>query len=386
MEITVKKKTITIVSAHEGATTMVNMFKFISDEKDYQVRSFHQYGDNVYRSARSTWERFTLRVQTFIIFPLRFVFLSSRISRNSDFLIIVTSPFFMPLLASVVIAKKKTKIFALMNDIYPEALVAKGIIRRDGMIECLVKRVFARALSQMEMIVFITEHHKALVLKDISFVVKTKVIPVSAHSDPFADCPPNSVNGPIQIVYCGTLGLMHDTTTFLAWLSRARASDNLRLAFYTSGASKKKFEGQVRELTSNRQICPNVLLRNALDQNEWAKVMKAAQVGLVFQDAESGNIIFPSKVASILASGQAVLAVADKSSELARLILQNDCGWVVSPSDVDYFSECVASILQADTLLMKRKNAFLLGHKLFGKEAVANQWVQLFDSFLIGAT
>lgn len=381
MEFTVKKKTITIVSAHEGATTWVNMFKFIGDTKGYQVRSFHQYDDNVYRSARSTWERFTLKVKTFIIFPLRFVFLSSRITRNSDFLIIVTSPFFMPLLASLVIAKKKIKVFALMNDIYPEGLVTKGIIKRGGIIECFVKRVFARAISKMEMIVFITEHHKAFVIKDIRFAVKTKVIPVSAHSDPFVGCHPYTVKGPIQIVYCGTLGLMHDTTTFLEWLSHARACDNLRLAFYTSGASKKKFETKIREQISNRQICPNVLLGNALDQDEWVKVMKAAQVGLVFQDADSGNIIFPSKVASILASGQALLAVADKNSELARLILQNDCGWVVSPSDVDYFSECVASILQADTLLIKRKNAFLLGHKLFGKQAVANQWVQLFDSF-----
>lgn len=376
---------ITIISAHEGATTWVSLFRFIDETTRYKICSFHQYDDSGYRSARSAWERFSLRIETFVIFPLRFILHSSRISKESDLLLVVTSPFFMPVLVSMITKRKNVKIISLMNDIYPEALVAKSIVKRNGTIERFMKKMFSNAFSNMESVVFITDHHKALVSKDVGIPLKSRVISVSAYSDPFQNTPPRSMNGPVQITYCGTLGLMHDTSTFLEWIDSVNDRDDIRFVFHTSGASKHKFEIDVRRRTELRQFCPKVLLGNALEEEEWIRVMKATQVGLVFQDADSDDVIFPSKVASILASGQAVLAVADQNSELARTIVDNNCGWVVQPHDVENFSSCIASLLLPDVLLRKRNSAFALGQRLFGKDAVAKKWVQLFDSVRIDA-
>jgi glycosyltransferase involved in cell wall biosynthesis len=376
---------ITIISAHEGATTWVNLFRFIDETTIYKFSSFHQFDDNRYRSARSVWERFSLRFETYFIFPLRFILHSMRISKESDLILVVSSPFFLPILASLVIKRKNLKIISLMNDIYPEALVSKGIVKRNGFIENFMKRTFSTAFLNMESVVFITDHHKALVSKDICIPFKSRVIPVSAHSDPFQNNPPNPINGPVQITYCGTLGLMHDTSTFLEWFDTVNDCDDIRFVFHTSGASKFKFEIDVRRRIETRQFCPKVLLGNALGEADWIRMMKATQVGLVFQDEASDDIIFPSKVASILTSGQAVLAVADKHSELARIIIDNNCGWVVQPHDVGSFSDCIASLLNPDVLLKKRKNAFAVGHRIFGKDAVAKQWVQLLDSARLSA-
>jgi colanic acid biosynthesis glycosyl transferase WcaI len=376
---------ITIISAHEGAATWVSLFRFINETTGYKTCSFHQYDDNCYRSARSGWERFFLRLQTFVIFPIRFILHSGRLVRNSDLLLVVTSPFFMPVLASMVVKRKNVKIISLMNDIYPEALVAKGMVKRDGFVARYIKRMFSNAFLKTESVVFITDHHRVLVSKAIGIPIKSAVIPVSAYSDPFQNTPPGSVDGPVQVTYCGTLGLMHDTATFFEWFDSVNGCKDLRFVFHTSGASKHKFEAEVRKRIEHRQFCPKVLLGDALEEAEWVRLMRTSQVGLAFQDEDSDDVIFPSKVASILASGQAVLAVADARSELARIIVDNDCGWVVQPHDVEKFSDCIAALLQPVELLRKRKNAFTFGQRFFGKDAVSAQWVRLFDSALLDA-
>jgi len=382
MEFTVKKKTITIVSAHEGAATWVSVCRLISEATQYQVCSFHQYDEDRYRSSRSTKDRLLHRWRTFVIFPLRFLFHAHRIARESDLLIVDTSPFFLPMLASIMISPRKTKLIALMNDIYPEALVAKGLIKRGGAIERFIKRSIDRAFRKMESVVFISEQHKTFVAKDITLPLMAPIIPGSAHSDPFVGHAPTAVAESLNVMYCGTLGLMHDTATFLNWLECYRGRSNVTFVFYTSGASKPQFERDIRALIGGKKLLSPVCLGNSLSESEWVQVMKRAQVGLVFQDVGSGAVIFPSKIASILASGQAVLAVAEKDSEIGRLILQNDCGWVVEPNDTIGFEACIGRLTDCEEVLRKRINSYKVGHSVFGKDAVAKRWVELFDSTL----
>ena len=54
-----------------------------------------------------------------------------------------------------------------------------------------------------------------------------------------------------------------------------------------------------------------------------------SQIGLVFQSENSEDVIFPSKVASMLISGQAILAFTSKNSFLGEMIIKNDLGWVI---------------------------------------------------------
>lgn len=370
------KRVITVVSAHEGATTWSNMIRHISESTAYEVRSFHQYDDATYRSAVSRSQRLALRLKTFLIFPLRFMIHARRLARSSDALLIVTSPFFMPVLAATFVPRR-TSLLALMNDIYPEGLVAKGIIRRDGALERGLKRMFHWAFGKFSALVFIAEHHRRFVMTG-SARTRSVVIPVSAHSDPFVQHDLQPAGGPVVVTYCGTLGMMHETATFLGWLRSHGGGSPVRFVFHTSGAAKRKFEGDVKALLESG-VRAEIRLGGALAEPDWVRVMKASQVGLVFQDSGAAKIIFPSKLAGILAAGQAVLLVAETDSDIARLVSEHDCGWVVSPGDIAGFERSARQMLDPQVLLEKRRNAFQLGHTMFSKEAVTQRWVELFN-------
>lgn len=376
------RRRVTVVSSHEGAATWVSLCRFIDATTAYEVRSFHQYDDHAYRAARSGRERLWLRLRTFVIFPLRFLWHARRIARESELVVVITAPFFMPVLAALMLSPRRTRRIALMWDIYPEALVAKGIVRRGGRAERFIKWVFGRALSRLDGVVFISEQHKDFLGRDVGLPATVPVIPIAAHSDPFIDGAPVAVPGTLEVTYCGTLGLMHDPSTFLGWLARYAERRDIAFSFYTSGAAKQKFEQDVRALLARVRSTTRVVLGDSLAEEEWIQVMKRAQVGLVFQDVGAGAVIFPSKITGILASGQAVLAVAERQSEIGRLILQHDCGWVVEPGDIGGFEVCVARLSQPEVLLGKRRNAFKIGHAVFGKLTVAKQWTELFDTVL----
>jgi len=371
-----------IVSAHEGASTWVNLFRSIDETTPYAVRSFHEYDDAVYRGARSTWQRMVLRARTFLLFPLRFLLCARRLARSADFLIVVTSPFFLPLLASKVAGGgRRAKIVVLLNDIYPEALVRAKIVRRGGAIERFFKASFARCLNRVDRVVFISEHHRRFVKEALGVSPNSVVIPVSAHSDPFIEDEPRLHAGPVDVLYCGTLGLMHDTTTFLGWLAGAGArQDGVRFSFFTSGASKTRFEQGIASIVRSGASKVAVAWGDALAESDWVGTMRRSQVGLVFQDVGTGDVVFPSKTVSILAAGQAVLAVAEIDSPLGRLVTSSDCGWVVEPRDVEAFDEAVRGLMSTDVLHAKRTNAFAVGHGRFGKAAVAAQWTALLDT------
>jgi colanic acid biosynthesis glycosyl transferase WcaI len=283
----------------------------------------------------------------------------------------------MPVLAASFIGKR-THLIGLMNDIYPEGLVAKGVIRRGGYIETGLKRIFEAAYREFSALVFISEHHRRFVAAP-GIDERSVVIPVSAHTDPFVGHEPAPVIERVCVTYCGTLGMMHDTGTFLGWLQTHGSHSPVRFLFHTSGASKRKFESDVRTLLARSGLTAEVTLQDALPEAPWIQVMKQSQVGLVFQDQGAAKIIFPSKMAGILAAGQAVLLVAEQDSDIARLVLDNGCGWVVTPGDVVGFESSLQEMLDAAVLLDKRRNAFRLGHRLFSKESVANRWIELFD-------
>lgn len=374
------RQRITVVSAHEGADTWVSLLRFINETSDCELQSFHQYDDRAYRSAKSSPQRLKLRLLTFALFPLRFIVNCRRLARRCDVLLIVTSPFFMPLLASFLGVGRLARVVILMNDIYPEALVAKGMLKRSGLVANMMRRAFSRALSKADAVVFISERHREMVAAEMPFTSRSTVIPVSANSDPFVGHEPCITADKVRVTYCGTLGHMHDTSTFLAWMERYSSASDVRFTFHTSGAAKKDFEASVRERQARITTGAPMELADSLAESEWTRTMLDSKVGLVFQDAGAGAVIFPSKVASIMAAGQAVLAVADPESDLGRLVTNHACGWVVTPGAPEAFQESVQAIRDENELQARRLNSFHAGHALFGKPAAARRWIELFET------
>ena len=69
--------------------------------------------------------------------------------------------------------------------------------------------------------------------------------------------------------------------------------------------------------------------------------MLRAQVALVTIAPGAERVVMPSKTYSALVAGQAILAICRRESDLADLVRQHDCGWVVEPGNPEQLAQTI---------------------------------------------
>jgi hypothetical protein len=249
------------------------------------------------------------------------------------------------------------------------------MIRRGGLIDRVLSYFLVAALESATTVVYLTDTHREHVARVMKARAADVVIPVPSHLEPDPGGPRFDVRGYLTALYSGTLGTMHDTQTILQLIAEYPMPPNLRFVFRTSGAGKAVFERAVFERRPDLVSSGSITIGDVLPDGEWSEMMRSAEIGMVFQAIGAGDVVFPSKAASILVAGQAVLAVADEQSPLGRLVTEHDCGWVIPPGAVDRLQFALQEATVPAVLKRKRLNAHRLGMERFAVNVVAEQWL-----------
>jgi glycosyltransferase involved in cell wall biosynthesis len=161
------------------------------------------------------------------------------------------------------------------------------------------------------------------------------------------------------------------------FLSYIDGNARLKFIFNTNGASKSRFEKQLKinffRLLDSGTVC----IGNTVSPSEYEELMNTSQIGIIFQDQNAGNIVFPSKFASMLVSGQAILAFINEDCLMAKIILDNDLGWVVDTVNPVLIYEVLNEIYNEEALFRKRTNAKKYGIENYSISSVAVKWIDL---------
>tara|TARA_B100001059_G_scaffold13776_1_gene11141 strand:+ start:22987 stop:24102 length:1116 start_codon:yes stop_codon:yes gene_type:complete len=366
------KNKILVISAHRGSTSWQRMLKSLNSDKEFEVSEFYSFNDNDYRTTDPV-KRILIRIKTFIFFPLKIFFKSKKYFSSFSKIIVVTSPFFLPY---IVLRKLYNKqIIVLYNDLYPNALEAKKIIRQGGIISKFIKRMNSYSFERASNSIFINEALLEYCLNNYKTLTNYKIINVPAHSNSNLDNSIEKNYSKIDLIYSGTLGYLHDPRLLIKYLYKNKINSKLKFTFITSGVRKLDFEKEINKNFSKEINEKKIELLNPLDDKIWEKVMLKSHIGIVFQDQNANDVLFPSKVASMLVSGQAILAITSKSSYLGKLIINNDLGWVAENFEN---LELAFDELSSIKLLKKKiKNAYLYGINNFSYEKIYSKWKEI---------
>jgi len=364
---------VTVLSAHEGSDSWRSLLQSLERTGQVRIRIVRGYSDDEYRHSKSRLQRLRLRFKTFVAYPLSILARRGALSRECDTLLVITSPFFLPALVTLLV--RGPNIVVLQNDIYPEALIVRKMIRRGGLIDRLLSRVVVAALERATTVVYITDTHREHVGRVMQARATDVVIPVPSHLDADPSGPRFDATGRLTALYSGTLGTMHDTQTILQFMAERPIPPHLRFVFRTSGAGKAMFEEAVSARLPNLVAAGTITIGDVVPDREWSEMMRSAEIGMVFQALGAGDVVFPSKAASIFVAGQAVLAIAEEQTSLGRLVTEHDCGWVIPPGAVDRLQTALQEATVPAVLKRKRLNAYHLGMERFAVDVVAQQWL-----------
>ena len=366
---------IAVLTAHKGSISWTRMIDNIRNTDKIYIEEIFAFNDNEYRSNFTKFSKFIIRFKTFIYFPFLILWKANYINNNFDTIIVITSPFFLPYITVKYINKPKSII--LYNDIYPEALISKNLITINSLLYNYFLLLQKRTYIKSNYSVFICKEHYDFAKSNYFFpnTSNFEIINVPAHL--LSNSLDSFISKTITFNYSGTIGIFHDFSLFSIFLKNIKSNFNFKFILNTSGYNKKKFETFINSEHLNLIQSNSISLGNPTSSNEYEILMKSSQIGLIFQDTNNSNVIFPSKFASMLISGQAILAFMNIDCNMANIILENDLGWVIDSDDVDNIHCVLKDILNMQILEKKRKNALQYGNDNYSIVSVSSKWKKI---------
>lgn len=220
------------------------------------------------------------------------------------------------------------KYIYVLHDIHPELGIALKRLK-PGLLASLLRFAQRRALARGRTVTLTPG--MADKARDLQPRAKVSVIPNWVDTQAIKPRPKaasafareHGLVEPFVIQYSGNLGLLHP----LDGLTQAmRELPEAVLCYIGRGAKLEPTKALAQDVSNVRffDYQPLATLEDSL---------AACDVGVVAIEPGADRLAMPSKLQGILASGRPVLALAPPESELAKLIEQHQCGWVVGDSN-----------------------------------------------------
>jgi len=341
-------------------------------------------GIRIERVGRNWFGKRTIvgRLCDFGLFYLAAALKAIRLGRQ-DVVIAFTTP---PLIAGVgwlATRLRGGKLVYWSMDLYPEVVVAGGLLEERSRATRLLRRVDAAIMRGSSAVVALGR-----CMRDR--IVARQVDPSSVHVIPVwgeeADASTVTGENPFRrewgirpdqtvVMYSGNFGLGHEVTTFLEAARRLADDERIRFAFVGGGARKSEVEEFVRTHGLARCILAPYQPRERL-----ADLLAAGDLHLISMLPSFAGVMVPSKMYGVLAAGRPALFIGPRSTECALTIEELGCGATVEPGDVDAL---VATIGRLAGDLPSRTRMGEAGRReaarRFGRKPACEAWTALVE-------
>jgi len=238
-------------------------------------------------------------------------------------------------------ADRPVRFVYYVMDVYPDAAVASGMLRRGSLLERALRAVTARTLQaadgvialgrDMQQIIHerygrrVRDDHVHLIRpwadgRELDFIEKA-MNPLAAKY---------GVDRNFTIAYSGNFGVAHDLETVVTAIRQTHGDAGLTWLFI--GAGKRFDELQDRAKTerwSHVRFLP-YQERDALNLS-----LNLGDAHLVTQLPPFTGVVVPSKLFGILAVGRPVLMVGPSDAECSRIVAEHGAGFVIPNGDAD---------------------------------------------------
>lgn len=261
---------------------------------------------------------------------------AAALRRRPDVLVVGTDPVFSVLVALAWrLLRPRTSIFHWCFDLHPEAGIAEGMLREDGLGVRAMMPLLRRAYRSCRLIGSLGP---CMTTRLLAYEPRgdIQVFPPWALSEPPAPLASDAEerraafgNAALTLMYSGNFGKAHSFESLLALARRLRDHDDVRFAFSVRGNRVDELRREVGAGDCNVAFVP-FAAQDRLDRR-----LSAADVHMVsLQPAWVGTVV-PSKFQGALAAGRPILYAGPTDSSVAQWIAEYGLGWTLTPDNVD---------------------------------------------------
>ncbi len=219
-----------------------------------------------------------------------------------------------------------------LEDIYPDAAVAAGLLHNPGAIT-FFSRMERFIYQRTTHISLISESFRRNLLDKGISPDKITVIPNGADPDLIQPLPKenkfrdqHSLSRKFVVMYAGNIGLTSSLEDVINAAAQLREDQDVRFVIVGEGVKKHSLEQMAQE-----QQLDNILFLPYQSREAFPELLAAADLSLVTLNQNSSTASIPHKIFNIMASARPILAIAPLESEIAQLIDNNKCGLSIPP-------------------------------------------------------
>lgn len=145
----------------------------------------------------------------------------------------------------------------------------------------------------------------------------------------------------IVVLYAGTMANKQKLELLIHAAARLQHEFNLQFLVAGEGPRKKSLEAMARFLKlKNVQFLPLMPI------HEFNRLLSTADIHILMQINALADLMMPSKLTAMMASGRAIIATAETDSAIGQAVLNSKAGILVTPDQLDQFVAAIQLLAQ----------------------------------------
>lgn len=317
------------------------------------------------------------RVAHYTSFAISAAYAAKRYLHSSPDLVIATIPsLFAANVAKHIAQRSGAKLWLHVQDFEVDAAFATGLLNKNNFAARIALSLERRMLQSANMVSTIsTQMVSKLIAKGVP---ETRTAELRNWSDTDLIMPLNApspyrsewgISAPHVALYSGNIsrkqgiGLIVDAAKLL---SHRR---DLQFIICGNGPERKALEREVARL-------PNIILRDLQPKERLSELLGLADIHLLPQIAGAADLMLPSKMANMFASGRPVIATATTGSGIADAVEGH--GLITPPGDAPQFAQAISDLLDSpEERAAVGLRARYAAEMHWSKRAITRQFVEM---------
>jgi glycosyltransferase involved in cell wall biosynthesis len=355
-------------------------------DNDLVCRYENFNGIDIYRCGinvnlkKGLWQRLVSYVSYLIHAGWKLLWLPQR-----DVVLGVSNPPFLSIVLMIVSVLSNSKYHFIMHDVYPEGLVAVGKLTSISLATKLWRAVNKLSYGYTNKIIVLGRDMQELLMRNyaiapnqIAYIpnwsLTTTEAPIPFESNSLAQ--ELQLQDKFVVQYSGNMGLWHDIDTFVKAAAQLQSNPDIKFLFIGNGIRQK----QAQQLAAELKLT-NIIWLDFLPKEQLNTSLTCAHIALISLNVGLEGIAVPCKLYGILGSGRAIIAQVPAASEIAYVVTEEDCGFVVQPGDVKSLVEKI-EVLAADRELTSKMGwrSFQAYQSKYTIEIIAKQFKSMLNT------
>ena len=303
--------------------------------------------------------------------------------RGADLNFFLTQPPFFSSWGMVLRLIRRQPYYCLIMDLYPDVMIAAGMLRRRSLSSILLMRLSRLTLRRAQQVIVIGRCMRDLILIGGVREDRVSIIQNWANETEIQRLSPNqnSLREQLELsdefvcLYSGNIGVSHAFDDILNAALALKENRQITFVFIGGGSRRKEIEQ-----FANANCLNNIRLLPYTPAEKLSEGLGIGDVHFVSLREEFVGLVVPSKAYGAMAAGKPIIYLGNSKGEIARTINENDSGAVVAEGE----SAAICNLLldyQSDPSLLSRQseNAYQLSQTVYSRQSAIDRYVAVIN-------